>query len=365
MTSDIATRADFSRLRYAQCWEDADVLLCGLDVQPGETCLTVASAGDNTLSLLTADPKRVIAIDLSSAQLAALELRVAAYRELRHRELLELMGSRRSNRRLQLYARCRSRLSTDARAFWDAQPDAIASGIGGAGKFERYLATFRRRILPMVHPRARARELLRPASVEARERFFRERWDTLPWRMLFRVFFSERVLGWLGRDPSFFRYAKGGVAEHLLGRVRYALTELDPTSNPYLHWILTGKHGAALPHALREENFEIIRSRLDRLDWHRSSLETVVESKDLPGIDRLNLSNVFEYVGHDRFRDMLTKLARSARQGARLVYWNMMVPRHGSEVAPGLLRELPGLARELFARDKVFFYSALRVEEVI
>lgn len=365
MTSDIATRADFSRLRYAQCWEDADVLLRGLEVQPGETCLTVASAGDNSLSLLTADPGRVIAIDLSGAQLAALELRVAAYRELNHGELLELVGSRRSSRRLALYARCRTRLSTDARRFWDAQPNAIAHGIGGAGKFERYLGLFRRWVLPIVHPRTRARALLREVSAEERQQFFREHWDTLPWRMLFRAFFSERILGWLGRDPSFFRYAEQSVAEHLLTRVRHALTELDPASNPYIHWILTGKHAAELPHALREENFDVIRSRLDRLEWHRASLESVVASVALPVIDRMNLSNVFEYVATDRFRDILVKLARSARQGTRLVYWNMIVPRRGSDTAPSLLRELPALARELFTRDKVFFYSALRVEEVV
>jgi S-adenosylmethionine-diacylglycerol 3-amino-3-carboxypropyl transferase len=137
MTSEIVLRADFSRLRYAQCWEDADILLEGLGIQPGDTCLTVASAGDNTLSLLTRDPARVIAVDLSPAQLAALELRVAAYRELSHAELLELIGSRPSGRRSALYSRCRPILSPDTRRFWDAQPSQIAAGIGSAGKFER------------------------------------------------------------------------------------------------------------------------------------------------------------------------------------------------------------------------------------
>jgi len=70
----------FTILRYAQCWEDADILVDGLDVQPGDTCLSIASAGDNTLSLLTRAPARVIAIDLNPTQIAALELRVAAYR---------------------------------------------------------------------------------------------------------------------------------------------------------------------------------------------------------------------------------------------------------------------------------------------
>jgi len=364
MTTEIASRADFSRLRYAQCWEDADILLEGLDVQPGDTCLTVASAGDNSLSLLTRDPGRVVAVDLSPAQLAALELRVAGYRALSHAELLELMGSRRSERRDVLYSRCRPLLSADARRFWDGHSADIANGIGAGGKFERYLSIFRRWVLPLVHPRARATQLLRTACPEERVRFYDEEWDTPPWRALFRGFFSERVLGWLGRDPSFFRYAKESVAEHLLRRVRYALTALDPGVNPYLHWILAGTHGATLPHALRPENFELIRDRLDRLEWHRAPIEDLLESRALPAVDRMNLSNVFEYIAPDRFRALIERLASAARTGARLMYWNMIVPRNGAEAAPDRVRSLGALSQALFARDKVFFYSALRVEEV-
>src|SRR5438094_5780609 len=122
MGSEVAAKADFSGIRYAQCWEDADVLLQGLDVQPGDTCLSIASAGDNALALLTRSPSRVIALDLSPAQLACLELRVAAYRELSHPELLELIGSAPSRRRAALYRRCRPLLSAAARGFWDARP---------------------------------------------------------------------------------------------------------------------------------------------------------------------------------------------------------------------------------------------------
>ena len=60
----------------------------------------------------------------------------------------------------------------------------------------------------------------------------------------------------LGRDPSFFRYVEGSVAQRILSRTRYALTQLNPHDNPYLQWILTGSHPYALPYALREENFE-------------------------------------------------------------------------------------------------------------
>jgi len=100
--SEAAARADFTGIRYAQVWEDADVLLAGLDVQPGDVCVSIASAGDNALALLTNGPSRVIALDLSQAQLFCLELRVAAYKTLTHGELLELIGSRPSSRRTEI-----------------------------------------------------------------------------------------------------------------------------------------------------------------------------------------------------------------------------------------------------------------------
>ena len=119
--SEAAAHADFgSQIRYAQCWEDADILVEGLDVQPGDVCVSIASAGENSLSLLTGGPSRVVAVDLNPAQLAALELRVAAFRSLQHAEVLELIGSRPSTRRAALYSRCRSGLSPTARRFWDA-----------------------------------------------------------------------------------------------------------------------------------------------------------------------------------------------------------------------------------------------------
>ncbi len=74
-------------------------------------------------------------------------------------------------------------------------------------------------------------------------------------------------MGALGRDPSFFTYVTDSVPEHILRRVEYALTTLDPSENPYLHWILKGHHDDALLFSLREENVPLIRKNLDCLDF--------------------------------------------------------------------------------------------------
>ena len=122
MSTEAAARADFSFVRYAQCWEDADILLEALNVGEGDVCLSVASAGENSLSLLSCKPARVIAVDMNPAQLACLALRVAAYRVLSHEELLQLIGSRECGDREALYRRCRGVLEAEARDFWDARP---------------------------------------------------------------------------------------------------------------------------------------------------------------------------------------------------------------------------------------------------
>ena len=366
MKSEAAQHADFeSLLRYAQCWEDADVLVDGLDVQPGQVCLSIASAGENSLSLLTRAPGRVVAVDLNPAQLAAMELRVAAYRALKHGELLELIGSRPSARRAALYARCRGAMSGSARSYWDARGTEIDAGVGAAGKFERYFSIFRRFVLPLVHRRRRVERLLVHRDATERRAWYDAEWDTAAWRTLFRVFFSERVLGALGRDPSFFRYVDGSVADHLLGRVRHALAELDPSANPYVTWILTGTHRDALPHALRAEHFDTIRENLDRLEWHRSSVESLFDEGVLSSFDRANLSDIFEYMSPENATALFQRLADAANPGARLAYWNMMVPRRASELLPDRYRRLDDLSRRLFLEDKAFFYRDFVVDEVV
>ena len=374
MKSEAAARADFSQIRYGQCWEDADVLLEALDIQRGDTCVSIASAGDNALAMLSRAPARLVALDLSPAQLACLELRAAGYRELTHAELLLLIGSVGDHteapgtlwvRRTELYRRCARLLSGEARAFWDARPNEIAAGIGGAGKFERYFCQFRERIVPMIHSRRVVADLLRGGGAEPRHTFYEQTWNTWRWRLLFQIFFSRQVMGRLGRDPAFFRYVQGSVADRILARTRHALTALDPAENPYLQWILTGRHMTALPYALRPENFESIRANLDRLEWRCQSVEEFLEQEGRKSIDRANLSDIFEYMSEENSACLLERLADAGRAGGRIAYWNMLAPRCRPESLSHRLRPLTALAERLHQEDKAFFYSAFIVEEVV
>ena len=366
--SEVANKAAFNGIRYAQCWEDADILLEGLDVGPGDVCVSIASAGDNALAMLTKDPERVVAVDLSAAQLACLDLRCAAYSALDHDAFLELYGAKPSSRRAKLYDACRKSLrEPQSAAFWDDRRVALnAQGFAALGKFERYFRLFTRWVLPFVHSRAQVAELLRPKSPEQRRAFFDGDWDSSRWRLLFGVFFSRTVMGALGRDPRFFDYVEGDLKTHLMGRVRHAAVDLDPSANSYLQWILNGGFDGALPVALRRENYDAIRSRLDRLEWHQAALEDAIDDLARSGArpSRYNLSDIFEYMSPENTAALLGKLAAAGKKGGRLAYWNMMVPRSRPDSLAHALLPLDKLSRDLFVKDKAFFYRAFVVEEI-
>lgn len=353
-----------SRIRYAQCWEDADVLLDALAVQPGEVCLSIGSGGENSLSLLTRDPARVVVVDMEPAQIACLELKAEGFRRLAYTELLELLGAVPSDRRATLYARVRGGLSPSARAFWDARPAAIAAGVGSAGRFERYFALFRRYVLPLIHTRAETDALFRPRAPEARRRYYDTVWNNRRWRLLFRLFFSRAALGRFGRDPEFFRYIEGSVARRIMVRVRHGLADLDPADNPYLQWIAYGRFVSALPHALRAENFEAIRGRIDRLEPRPAPVQRILAEAGPGTFSRFNLSDVFEYLPPSGSDALFEAVARAGRPGARVAYWNMLAQRRPPARLAGRFQTLEPLGRRLHERDRACFYRAFWVDEL-
>jgi S-adenosylmethionine-diacylglycerol 3-amino-3-carboxypropyl transferase len=349
-------------VRYGMCWEDADVLLRALAVQPGDVCLSICSGGENTLSLLAKNPARVIAIDTNIAQLATLELKIAAYRALTWEQSVEFLTT--TKHRRDYYLCCRPFLSPSARLFWDENADALLKGFSCGGKFERYFNLFRNWVLPLVHRKATVNELLAPGKTfEQRNEFYEKKWNSLAWKIIFRVFFSRKVMGSIGRDKACFNHVEGQVAERILGRTKFALTNLNPASNPYLHFILRGSFGDNLPFALRKENYEAIKENLDKVEICHASLGDWLKMQPAGSVDSFNLSDVFEYMSVGQCHDIYSEIVRTSTNGARVAYWNMLVDRHAPSQLPQLISE-QAVAEQLLRQDKAFFYSKFVLERV-
>lgn len=362
--AQIEHRARFDGIRYAQTWEDADVLTRAMGPQRGSALVSICSAGDNVLALLTLDPARVVAIDLSAAQIACLNIRIAAYRTLDHGGLLELLGSRPSLRRAELFDRVAQQVSEAEQVFWaDKRTQVVIHGLAGIGRLEHYFRLFRSWLLPMVHGKNLIDDVFKPKPPAARAVFLNDTWCNWRWRILLNLFFSKFVMGRLGRDPAFFRHVETSLTRHVAGRIEYAAIELDPSDNPYLHWILKGEHGTALPLAWRKAHFETIRERLDRVQARRGSLEAYLATGEKA--DGYNLSDIFEYMDEAAFEIVYGNLLAAANRNARLIYWNMMVPRRVPKIHARKVRHLDEAETSARGRDKAFFYSDFVAEQVL
>ncbi len=363
LASDLSERVVLDFVRYASCWEDADVLCEALRPTPGRRIVSVASGGDNSFAL-AAEGADVVAADLSAAQIACVELKRAAFRRLEYGQVLAFLGVEPSDDRRSVYERLEPELSEWAEAFWRAHRDDVERGIIHCGKFEGYFRLFRRHVLPLVHGRRTVEALLAERTRPEREAFYERRWNSVRWRLMFRVFFSRFVMGRLGRDPEFFRYVEGSVSERILERTRYAFTVLPTHANPYLEYVLTGRFRRALPRYLRPERFDAVRDGLDRLTLFVGPVEEAAVAHRGPGFDGFNLSDIFEYLDPATVRHIYATLLDAARPGARLAYWNMLAPRSCPPEHSERVSQLEEEARRLFEKDLAFFYSAFVLEQV-
>jgi len=327
LKSEIEQRAKFDIIRYAQVWEDADLLIEALDVQPTDVVLSIASGGDNAFALLAQNPAKVYAIDLSDAQIALCERRKEMYRTLS----------------------------------WEEHLAVLQSEILPQGKFERYFKMFREKVLPLIHTLKRIDQLVAPKSAEERAKFYDKVWNNRRWRLMFRLFFSRRVMGKHGRDKEFFKFVVGSVAARILSRAKHALTNLDTSENPYLHYILYGEYKNAFPYSMRPENYEKIRANLDKIEFRKQSIEDFIENYD-GVIDAFNLSDIFEYMSQDGMDKLYDNMLSKSTVGTRFAYWNMLAPRSANN---SRIETDEHKNREFLLKDKAFFYSAFYLDKVV
>lgn len=356
--STLTDKVDFGLIRYANCWEDADVLLGALSLQPGARVLCIASAGDNALSLLRTAPAAVVAADLSQAQLSLTELKQMAFARLSYGELCTLLGLNPGPERMSLYRHIRKHLSQQAREFWDERSSLIETGIIHAGKFERYFRVFRKYLLPLVHSRKTTRDLLAPKTGQAQSAFYNRHWNNQRWKLLMNLFFSKGIMGKYGRDPEFLKQVTISVPAYIRQKAEEHLQSVYCQDNYLLHMILTGHFGSVLPHYLRPENFESIRQHIGRLSLSAADAGQALREQSF---DAYALSNIFEYIPEPAFRELAGEWSDHIPAGARLAYWNLMAPRRLSVVAPELYCAAePG--EDITAPDKGFFYSRFVLE---
>jgi S-adenosylmethionine-diacylglycerol 3-amino-3-carboxypropyl transferase len=352
-------KVNFDIIRYANCWEDADLLLEELNLPSKSNILSIASGGDNSFSLLTTGAKQVVAVDISETQLLLVELKVEAIKQMDRVSYMQFIGflELSKEKRVQKYNALKPNLSAKCIEYWDTSIAVLEDGIVHQGKFEKYFQIFAKKVLPFIHSQKKIDKLLAPKSAEDQLDFFNKKWNTWRWRTFFKAFFSRFVMGRLGRDKAFLKEVKGSVSEFILNQAQGHLSTVNAQNNFMLNYALTGSFRDALPHYVREGNYEIVKVNINNLKLVKGLAQDAI--KEHGPFDGFNLSNIFEYLDLDTFKELQKNLIDGGTKNAKYAYWNLMVDRFMSDNKE---LALTNQTQKFNTKDKGFFYKRLVVD---
>lgn len=363
MSDNISHNVQLDFIRYANCWEDPEVLLKGLNLGKGKRILSIASAGDNSFALLTTEPELVVAFDLNPTQLYLVELKKVAIQQLSREETIAFLGFTENQHRLKTYEGFKQELSPEALKFWEKNQFYIKTGVIHCGKFEKYFQLFGRRILPFIHTKKRVEALLSKKSEEEQKQFYDHKWNTWRWRLLFKIFFSKAVMGKKGRDPQFLKEVKLSVGTFIFNKAAKQLSSTLAQDNFILRYNLTGNFATLLPHYLQEENYDVIRKNLSKLEIFNGTTDDAIAH--FGKFDGMNLSDIFEYMDPKTFAQIGKSLYAGLNEGGTIGYWNLMVPRVLSNDLPEHFELNEALSSALTSIDKGFFYYGFYSDKAI
>ncbi|KAG0298808.1 hypothetical protein BGZ96_006199 [Linnemannia gamsii] len=371
----VEATVDFSKIRYSQVWEDTRLLRQGLRLKPQSRVLSIASAGDNAFALLLDDAREVVAIDFSPAQLALCGLKIAAYKTLTYEEFTQLLGFEFAGEdigaegRVALYHdKVRALIADDDhRKYWDENLDLIRNKIIHIGRLEKFFNIYRKYVIPLGHYKSTVRTLLSAKDQPKQIKFFDSVWNKWIWRASTRAFFGQMSLGHLGRDPKFFEHVRLDVGAFLLEKVSNGVRNIPIWDNYYAEYVFTGQQSGnnGLPDYLVKENYEIIRSRIDRVKLVHADVLKYLNSEESGHFDGYNLSDIFEWMSEDLFKTFLTAIHNKGTSDARICYWNLFVPRERPEDFKHLIRSEVDLADAATAKDRTYFYRRFVIETIL
>ena len=374
MGSEFTANADLQLIRYAQVWEDHRVLESALQVGPEDEVLSIGSAGSNVLALLAQGPRSITAVDISPAQIAMLELKLAAIRQLPHRQYLVLLGvdadAQDAAARAAIYQQLRGELPLGVQEFWDSHPAELHEGLMHCGSLERYLRYFHTQIL-RVHAPPVIERLFGFSDIEEQSLYFAQRVATPEFCAVYHHCFGRQFIRGRGRDQSQYRYVESDPGVEGMRRLHELCGRVLLCGNPYMLYWLRGRAAIsevvaahALPE-LRPDSYALLRELLPRVRVVLDDVEHCLQEEPAGRFSKANLSDIFEYMSEVEAGRLFRLLGERLRPGGRIAYWNLLVPRAVKPSDTPRLRSRRDEAARLHLSDRLYVYEAFHLEEAL
>ncbi|WP_147692845.1 DUF3419 family protein [Vogesella mureinivorans] len=370
----------FSRLVYAQIWEDPEVDIAALQLRPGMRLLTISSGGCNALAYLSRQPAEVHAVDLNDTHLAMLALKKTAFAELPdYATLLDFLGDASQRQNAQRYRRyIAAALPVSARQYWEH------NNIWGTPRYALFTRHAYRhgllgRFIGLGHVLARLMggnlgKLAKATSIEEQKALFDRHLAPVFRHPLLRFLcHRESLLYSMGIPPAQFaelRADAGGNLPALFeSRMRRLACDFPLSENPYAQQAFARRYDTdnqrSLPLYLQQAHYHTIRQQLGKLQLHHHSLTDFLDERAPQSLDAYVFLDAQDWMDDTQLNALWRQVTRTAAPGARVVF------RTGGSASP-LERRLapqllacwetdPNYNRQLHQRDRAAIYGGVHV----
>jgi S-adenosylmethionine-diacylglycerol 3-amino-3-carboxypropyl transferase len=172
-----------------------------------------------------------------------------------------------------------------------------------------------------------------------------------------------------GLEPEYFHFDEGSdsFADSFYRRFKKVLCDIPIKNNYFLHLYLCGKYRSSdeVPDYLHHENYEIIKSRLDRIRIVIEDAKKWLGRQPESSIDAFSLSNICELMSLYDTEFLFREVLRTAKPNAGICFRNLMINR---EVPDSLKHQIvrdENLSKELLATDRSFVYGRVDAMKVL
>jgi len=324
----------FSGLVYPQIWEDPEIDMQALAIEPGQHVVSIASGGCNILSYLTADPGRITALDLNRAHVALNRLKLCAARHLPdHAAFLQFFGRADAPANVANYGtHIRSHLDETSRRYWEARNllghrriRVFARNFYRHGLLGRFVGAGH--LIARLYGRDPRRMLAARDMAEQRRVFERELAPIFDKRLIRWIVNHPASLYGLGIPPAQYRALAGagdGMAAVLRARLERLACGFDLGQN-YFAWQAFGRRyddapDAPLPPYLQRRHFEAVRTRASRVEVKHLSFTEFLRGSPDASADRYILLDAQDWMSDEVLTDLWREITRTARPGARVIF---------------------------------------------
>ena len=310
-------------IHYSNCHEDIEFVMTAVKNNP-KSILSIASGLDNCLALLLLDPNEITAIDGNITQIYLCNLKKLAIERLNYNDYLVFLGVKEGDS-LKLYESIKSGLDSETRAYFDEHVYLISQiKLVNCGRFEYYFNVFKNKVLPLIHSEKTIQEFFTCKDLQTQRKFYLEKFNNLRFKLMFKIFFSQAIMKKIGRDKEFFKYNKGSLSSMLKSQFENCIFNNLNGENPYLQYVVLNKFITPISY-LKEENYNIIKSRISRLKIKKITFEEQIKSGEK--YDLMYLSDIFEYMSESKTAELSTPIFNALNSGGQIVFFNMMNTR--------------------------------------